>query len=346
MRGVDEIDSSGKANTEVSAVGATLVEAGLMVIDSMRRTTGSGVPERGEAFRLGAQRFLAAGDLAGSAQPRDWTGPAAQTYARANQGHIGSVTSIAALDSAVHAVLARQADQVLHHRSEIDEEADRLAHLSRTSRDLDSAHGVGAAMKAAVEMAAVNSALDACTEALSRLSQLAKENNDELRGIAGEYADLADLADLAAEPFVPAAATAAPASTPADPAGTDGDGSMPSETLSALTSALGAAGGMIGTTIAPLAAALTGAAGAAVQALSALPAADAEATPDRAGNERADVDTDEPESDEDREADDGDPAEEPADPAPEDASAEPAPLLPPAVPSPAEPPPAPIRPPR
>ena len=313
MREIDGISGCGKG------AGSSVLEAGLGVIGEMRRTVGSGEPERGEAFRQGAQRFREAGDLIAAAQPRDWSGPGAAAYGHANQRHSHRVTAVAALDHAAHVVLDRQADQILYQRHAIDDQADRLARLSRTSRDITTAPGVGAALKATFEMAAVACALDACREALDGLVQQVGANTDDLRGIAAEYAALADdgplphdvlseqdadaperdehhparderdpvdegaqdNADPRAEtPTVIAAAGPPTAPSAAVSAASDPPpAAVPAEAMSALTSSVGAAGGMIGALVAPIAAALAGVAGAATQAAQAAQALQTEPTP-------------------------------------------------------------------
>lgn len=313
MRGIDGVGSSGKG------AGSSVLEAGLDVIGEMRRTIGSGEPERGEAFRRGAQRFREAGDLIAAAQPRDWSGPGAAAYGHANQRHCHRVTAVAALDHAAHIVLARQADQILYQRHAIEDQAERLARLSRTSRDITTAPGVGAALKATFEIAAVASALDACREALDGLVRQVGANTDDLRGIAADYAALDDddalLHDVPSEqdendperdehhpardehdpvgegeqdnvdPRAEAATVVGAAGPPPAPAGGAGAASeaspaaVPAEAMSALTSSVGAAGGMIGALVAPIAAALAGVAGTATQAVQAAQSAPTQSSP-------------------------------------------------------------------
>lgn len=371
MRGIDGVSSSGKG------AGTSVLEAGLDVIDGMRRTIGSGEPERGEAFRQGAQRFREAGDHITAAQPQDWTGPGAQAYGMANRRHARRVAAVAALDDAAHAVLARQADQIILRRHAIDDQADRLARFSSTSRDIATTPGVGAALKATFEMAAVATALDTCRDALHRLMQQVDDNVDDLRGIAVEYAvltdDPPDPSDAPAElsdplpgdreedDAEPEAATPAGlvgtglsvnpagASDPVDTAPQSAQPeAVPAEAMSALTSSMSAAGGMIGAMVAPMAAALAGVAGAVTQALPTLSESTAalgdEATTDEVPHEEpADVDDEKPEHGEHDEVEDRDATAAPAEGAGSTAApAElPTPLLPPTVPSPA----APIRPP-
>lgn len=370
MRGIDAFGSSGKELTGAHGAVWTLLDAGLEVIAGLRRTTGSGEPERGEAFSSGARRFRAAEQLVASAAPTEWTGAGAESYAAANRRQAQRVAAVASLDNAAGTVLARQADQIVHHRKAIDEEAYRLALLSRTSSEIATAPGVGPAIKATFEMAAVNSALDTCCDVLDRLTRHVHDNTDELRGIAEGYSAVTDgaaltdgavLAEVAAltegEPAPPGAS---PCRDTANPPAGDLAGevastqALPADGMSTLTTAMGAAGGMIGALVTPVAAALTGVAGTAAQALSSLPSsADSAGLDADVGGATGEPITDEPAAiDEDGDASRGEDAAEDDDDraedgprstgesAPAEALAEP-PLAPP-VPAPA----APIRPPR
>ncbi|GFM20441.1 MULTISPECIES: EspA/EspE family type VII secretion system effector [Mycobacteriaceae] len=368
MRGIDGVGSSGKGT------GSPVLEAGLDVIDGMRRTTGSGEPERGEAFRRGAQRFREAGDHITAAQPQDWVGRGAQAYGLANRRHARRVAAVAALDDAAHAVLARQAEQIVHRRHVIDDQADRLARFSRTSRDIATTPGVGAALKATFEMAAVATALDTCRDALHGLMQQVNDNADELRRITVEYAVLTDDPpgpsdapaeqrdpgpggredENEAEPQIAVPAGFGGAGVPAATADVAGPApeshqpeAMPAEAMSALSSAMGGAGGMIGALVAPVAAALAGVAGAVTQALPVLSDSpgtlgDEARSDDKAPPEESvDVEDEKAEHDETDEAEDPDRAPAPAENAASATATPSPPLLPPTVPSPA----APIRPP-
>ena len=364
MRGIDGVSSSGKG------AGSSVLEAGLDVIDGMRRTTGSGEPERGEAFRRGAQRFQEAAEHITAAQPQDWTGRGAQAYGLANRRHARRVAAVATLDDAAYAVLARQADQIVHRRDMIDDQADRLVRFSRTSRDVATTPGVGAALKATFEMTAVATALDACRDALQGLMQQVSDNADALRGIAAGYFVLDDdppgPSDVPAEEGDPrpggreeddaqpqAAAPAGlvgaglPVATAdvAGPAPNRQPEAMPAAAMSALSSSLGAAGGMIGALVAPVAAALAGVAGAVTQALPVLSDSLGTLGDEAPSEELLDVEDEKPERDVTDDAEDAElapaPAEDEASTTATVTAEPPPPLLPPTVPSPA----APIRPP-
>ena len=173
------------------AAGSPILDAGQAVIAGMRLTTGSGDPERGEPFGLGAARFSRAGGTVASAYPMEtWQGSGAQAYARANLRQVGRAESIATLDRRVQTVIAREAYQVAYHRDKLDEQSGYLGDLSYLTWSIAIIPGVGKAMKAAFELAAVNAALSICVAELYQLSQETGENAIQLRELAGEYSAL------------------------------------------------------------------------------------------------------------------------------------------------------------
>ena len=173
------------------AAGSPILDAGQVVIAGMRLTTGSGDPERGERFGLGAERFSRASATVGSAYPMEaWQGSGAQAYATANLRQAGRAESISTLDRRVQSVIAREAYQVAYHRDRLDEQSDYLGDLSYLTWSMALIPGTGKAMKAAFELAAVNAALSICGMELYKLAQETGENALQLRELAGEYSAL------------------------------------------------------------------------------------------------------------------------------------------------------------
>ncbi|MGD9622830.1 MAG: EspA/EspE family type VII secretion system effector [Mycolicibacterium sp.] len=189
------------------AAGSPILDAGQAVIAGMRLTTGSGDPDRGDLFGTGSARFAGAGTTLGSAFPLDdWRGSGAQAYATANRRQSSRIESMAALDRNVQKVIAREAHQIAYHRAKLDEQSDRLADLAYLTWPIALIPGVGRAMKAAVELAAVNAALSICSIELYQLSTEAGENAQELGGLADEYSGLireSELPDLDDPPALP-----------------------------------------------------------------------------------------------------------------------------------------------
>lgn len=226
------------------AMGSEILDAGQLVIAGMRLTTGWGEPEQGQAFGQGSARFTSAGETVGSAYPGDdWQGGGADSYAAANRAQADRTASMAVLDHEVSAVIAGEAFQVSHHRDKLDEVSNYLGDLSYVTWSLALIPGVGRAMKAAAEVAAVQTALSLCSTELYFLSQETDENAAKLQKIASEYsaltrkaappvlgdpppsvepatsADLPDDRTVEAVPQPPAAGGGPPAPAPQAPTG-------------------------------------------------------------------------------------------------------------------------------
>ncbi len=171
--------------------GSEILDAGQLLISGMRLTTGWGRPDPGEAFGHGAAGFTGAGQTVASAHPRDeWVGTGSQSYASANRRQSGSAATLAVLDRDVQTVVAREAFQVDYHRGALDAQSDHLSALGYATWSLALVPGVGKALKAAVEMTAVNTALLVCGTELANLASETGENAAELRRLADGYSAL------------------------------------------------------------------------------------------------------------------------------------------------------------
>ena len=171
--------------------GSEILDAGQLLIAGMRLTTGWGRPDPGEAFGHGAAGFTGAGQTVDTAYPRDeWAGSGSQAYASANRRQSGSAATLALLDRDVQTVIAREAFQVDSHRGTLDDQSDHLSALGYATWSLALVPGVGKALKAAVEMTAVNTALLVCSTELATLASETGENAAELRRLADGYSAL------------------------------------------------------------------------------------------------------------------------------------------------------------
>lgn len=373
MRVVDDIGGFGKVTGVPWSAGSATLDAGRLAIMGMRRTLGSGDPERGHGLERGAGGLARAADAMAAASPgADWTGAAAEAYDRASRRQSGRAESMAALDRAAQQVLDRQGDRIVTGRTRLDGVSEQLAGLQRTARALAGIPGVGQAMRAQFEFATVTAALGAAGDELRDLTDLVSESTAALADIAGQYSSLAqagaeepgDGPDPDADdgpddgwggtgsppvgvavPPPPEAPTSPPVvGAAARPGATQPAGALPADAMSGLTGAMGAVGAMIGSAVTPLAAVLTGVAATVAESMSAL-AGPAEATDLEALAEEPadDAPTDR------RPAESGSAADDPGGPeraGPGVESGVPAPSAPSADPESAAVPPAPIRPPQ
>ena len=307
--GRGESQSAPQRSSGTSSAGSPILDSGRLLIAEMVGTTGWVEPERGDPFGHGAAGFAAAGETVGSAYPGDdWQGVGAEAYVGANRRQSDHTALMAVLDHRVQTVIAREADQVRYRRGKLQEQADYLGDLGHTTSAIGHVPGVGGAMRAATELAAVKTALGNCSGELHQLSNEVGENAAQLHELVGEYSRLsveeAPAPDGDDESPVPPSGEASGSdsndqSSPAPPAvgGSSVPASMsagtapttealsepdappvdPGAVMAGMTTAFGAVGGVIGSVVAPLAAALTGAAGAGAQGLSGLAAAPTDA---------------------------------------------------------------------
>ncbi|BBX67325.1 hypothetical protein MPSYJ_07860 [Mycolicibacterium psychrotolerans] len=179
------------ARSRTASSGSEILDAGQLLIAGMRLTTGWGTPDPGEAFGRGATGFTGAGQTVDSAYPRDdWAGTGSRAYASANRRQSGSAASLAVLDRDVQTVVAREAFQVEYHRGKLDDLSDHLSSLGYATWSVALIPGVGKALKAAVEMTAVNTALLVSSTELATLASETGENAAELRRLVEGYAAL------------------------------------------------------------------------------------------------------------------------------------------------------------
>lgn len=196
--------------------GSEILDAGRLVIDGMRLTTGVGEPENGERFGQGWSGFNDAGETLSSAFPDDsWAGAGANAYVDQNRTQTGRTNTVALLDRGVQTVIAREAYQVKYHRDKLDGQSNFLADLSYMTKALALVPGYGKAMKATVEAAAVNAALEICSLELFELSREANQNATELQQAVGLYADAPETAKLISteSPSLPPGGGSPPVST-------------------------------------------------------------------------------------------------------------------------------------
>lgn len=193
MRQINDGAGRGKVNADSERViGSDILDAGLQLISGMRRTTGSGDPERGYAFGEGAATLRSAAATVTRALPGGgWLGGAAGVYAEVTRRQAAAAETMAALDRGVRTVLDREADQVGQRRERLAEQAEHLTDVSSAAAAIAEVPGVGSALRAAFELNAVNAALGTCTAELDQLTREVAENAATLQQIAGEYSALA-----------------------------------------------------------------------------------------------------------------------------------------------------------
>jgi hypothetical protein len=176
-------------------VNGALFEHGRTVIGGLKDATGQGAPDPGEAFDRAQRAFDDVNETLKSAAPTGWHGPGSYTYADQNTRQQLRSEAMAGADREVYRVLRREADQIALCRGHLDDQSQFLADTSAAS-PLHGAPRYGEAMKLAVEMTALQSALGESCYRMNLLRSEVAQNAAELQQAVGRYAGVADAAGL------------------------------------------------------------------------------------------------------------------------------------------------------
>ena len=183
----------GRLDEVLRAANSPILEGGQEIIAGMRRTTGTGEPDRGDQFGRGSQRFRdASGVLATAGPTDDWAGSGADAYAAANHRQRGRTMTMSDLDHGVQTVVAGEAFQIGYHRGKLDDQSNWLADVGRTTFALGLIPGIGPAMKATAETQAVIAAVGSSSMELASLSDEVSANAAAVQRLVGQYQAVAD----------------------------------------------------------------------------------------------------------------------------------------------------------
>ena len=144
----------------LDVVGSDLLDYGQSVITGMRSTTGQGDPENGDAFGEAQSTFNGVNETLKSAVPDNgWDGAGSYAYADQNTRQQLRSEAMADADHEVHKVLYREAAQITLRRGYLDDQYNFLANTSYVTFPLQFIPRYGEAMKLAIEIAALQTAL-------------------------------------------------------------------------------------------------------------------------------------------------------------------------------------------
>lgn len=229
------VDLSQKAvNFVASEIGQRLVRtarspilaAGQQTIESMKHSTGVGIPENGQRFGQGADQIGAVGQVLASAYPDDsWNSVGASAYARRNTEQVGRVQTMLGLDNMVAGVLSAEAGQISAARDSLDEHSDWLGAMSLLTTSAGIIPGFGPAAQMSAEFAMVAKAVGDSSGDLKTLCGQIDQNAAVLRSAAAQYESLAGGAAPTGAEFAPPVGDARELAAPGDPGATVPDGS-------------------------------------------------------------------------------------------------------------------------
>jgi hypothetical protein len=177
--------------------GSDLLDFGQSVITGLKSTTGQGDPERGEAFDRAQSTFTGVNETLRSAVPDNgWDGAGAYAYADQNTRQQLRSEAMADADHEVHMVLSREAAQITLRRGCVDDQYNFLANTSHVTYPLQFIPRYGEAMRLAIEVAALQSALGESCHQMNQLQCEVAQNAAALQQAVGRYSGVAEGADL------------------------------------------------------------------------------------------------------------------------------------------------------
>jgi hypothetical protein len=181
----------------LDVVGSDLLDYGQSVITGMKNTTGQGDPERGDVFGRSQSTFNGVNEMLESAVPDNgWDGAGSYAYADQNTRQQLRSEAMADADHEVHKVLYREAAQITLRRGYLDDQYNFLANTSYVTFPLQFIPRYGDAMKMAVEMGALQTALGESYHQMNQLQSEVAQNAAELQQAVGRYSGVADGAEL------------------------------------------------------------------------------------------------------------------------------------------------------
>jgi hypothetical protein len=181
----------------VTVVESDLLASGQSIIAALKSTTGEGDPERGAAFDQGRSSLTEVTETLRSAVPGDgWDGTGSYAYADQNTRQQMRSEAMADADHEVHKVLCREADQISARRGHLDEQSNFLADSSRVMSQLQSVPRYGDATRLAMELTALQAALEESYHQINQLQSEVAQNAADLQQAVGRYCGVADGAEL------------------------------------------------------------------------------------------------------------------------------------------------------
>jgi hypothetical protein len=181
----------------LDVVGSDLLDYGQSVITGMKSTTGQGDPENGGVFGEAQSTFYGVNETLKSAVPDDgWDGSGSYAYADQNTRQQLRSEAMADADHEVHKVLDREAAQITVRRGYLDDQYNFLANTSYVTFPLQFIPRYGEAMKLAIEIGALQTALGESYHQMNRLQSEVAQNAAELQQAVDRYSGVADGAEL------------------------------------------------------------------------------------------------------------------------------------------------------
>lgn len=179
-------------NTAAKFTESKVLAAGQLLIEGMKKTTGSGTPCTGQEFRDSSNHLADVVDTLIDAAPHTdrWDGTGSQVYNATNASHRRLASDVQAADLAIADVIDTEAGQVSRTRNTLDESSDSLTKYDLATTWMNATPPTRA-LKFALDCTAAAGALDVSGATMAVLVKNSVENATRIRGSTKRYEDAA-----------------------------------------------------------------------------------------------------------------------------------------------------------
>jgi hypothetical protein len=180
-----------------AAAATPIINVGLITLTVASNTLGFGRPEDGERFSSGSSQFADANAaLQETDPPEDWAGSARDAYHERNAEQQIRAADMAKYDAKIKEILAKEAGQVDNTREFVSKRQTVLGLAIAPAIAAKAIPAVGAAVSAAIEIAAVAGTVPFAMQRMEEMLHHASDNAGAIGEIASRYESLAAAAEL------------------------------------------------------------------------------------------------------------------------------------------------------
>ncbi|WP_149370323.1 EspA/EspE family type VII secretion system effector [Mycolicibacterium sp. P9-64] len=192
-------------NTATKLTESKVLAAAQLLIEGMKKTTGSGAPCTGEEFQDSSKRLADVVETLIHAEVHEdrWDGTASQVYNATNASHRRLASDVQAADAEIAGHLDTEAGQVTRTRNTLDESSDNLTKYDLATMWMNATPPTRA-LKFALDCTAAAGALDVSGVTMGVLVKNSLENAARIKKAAMLYGDAAK--DTSGNPLDPCGA--------------------------------------------------------------------------------------------------------------------------------------------
>jgi hypothetical protein len=175
-------------NTATKFTESKVLAAAQLLIEGMKKTTGSGAPCTGQEFRDSSKHLEDVVDTLIHAEPHGdrWDGTASQVYNATNASHRRLASDVQTADAEIAGILDTEAGQVDRTRKTLDESSDKLTKYDLATMWMNATPPTRA-LKFALDCTAAAGALDVSGATMAVLVKNSLENATRIQRAAEHY---------------------------------------------------------------------------------------------------------------------------------------------------------------